>query len=85
MNGKVVSLPPVPSRRDRFDEAQIIPLPYETPSTESDDKRSRKNGSAFIGEYVFGGFDAKDFNACREMFPPYLSDEVLDWFHHDAR
>lgn len=84
MNGKVVSLPPVPSRRDRFDEAQIIPLPYETPSTESDDKRSRKNGSAFIGEYVFGGFDAKDFNACREMFPPYLSDEVLDWFHHEA-
>ena len=84
MNGKVVSLPPVPSRRDRTDEAQIIPLPYETPSSESDDKRSRKSGSAFIGEYVFGGFDMKDFNACREVFPPYLSDEVLDWFHHEA-
>lgn len=80
----MVSLPPVPSRRDRFDEAQIIPLPYETPGSESDDKRSRKHGSAFIGEYVFGGFDMKDFNACREVFPPYLSDEVLDWFHHEA-
>lgn len=30
------------------------------------------------------GFDSKDVSSCRETFDPYISEEVLEWFHRES-